>query len=233
MKTCTNPKCKTTGIPDDANFCPLCGKQLTKGNWVVVNLSIKKESVANNPDEVHTTVKSQFIFGDKGKLMKDGYFKIDLRQVEGKVPGFSIYNMPHAQYSWSVITGEHPVKAYVAEDEKFEVVFDKNGRITELNFYPEGKFKTKDVEEAYSSIMCIPFGNIRREKTGWWKVEEYYEWGQLRAQYAQYGIKNMTAEQWWKEHDLECLRYLNKYQDVITQHLGVDIVQQKIWEHWD
>ena len=26
MKTC--PKCKTTGIPDDANFCPECGYQI-------------------------------------------------------------------------------------------------------------------------------------------------------------------------------------------------------------
>ena len=26
MKTC--PKCKTTGIPDDANFCPACGEEL-------------------------------------------------------------------------------------------------------------------------------------------------------------------------------------------------------------
>lgn len=39
MKTC--PKCKTTKIPNEANFCPSCGKQLTEGTWAVVNLSQK------------------------------------------------------------------------------------------------------------------------------------------------------------------------------------------------
>lgn len=30
MKTCPNPKCKTTGIPDEAKFCPNCGTMLQK-----------------------------------------------------------------------------------------------------------------------------------------------------------------------------------------------------------
>lgn len=30
MKTCPNPKCKTTGIPDEAKFCPNCGSLLQK-----------------------------------------------------------------------------------------------------------------------------------------------------------------------------------------------------------
>lgn len=30
MKTCPNPKCKTTGIPDEAKFCPNCGTALKK-----------------------------------------------------------------------------------------------------------------------------------------------------------------------------------------------------------
>lgn len=34
MKTC--PKCKTSGIPDDANFCPHCGKQLRNGWFELV-----------------------------------------------------------------------------------------------------------------------------------------------------------------------------------------------------
>lgn len=29
MKTCPNPKCKTTGIPDEAKFCPKCGMWLS------------------------------------------------------------------------------------------------------------------------------------------------------------------------------------------------------------
>lgn len=281
MITCL--KCKTAGLPDEAQFCPICGasicpqepvKRMTISECRLVPNVIKKgekcrlfwkgENVkyieidnqrygANDDimltptqshtyrisfggegnsisDEAHVTVKSQYIYGDEGKLMKDGYFKIDLRQVEGKVVCNLVNNIRCTNYRWSVITGEHPVKAYVAEDEKFEVVFDKTGLVTEINFYPGGKFKTDDTEEAYSSIMHIPFGDIKRIKEGWWKNEEYYEWVQFRAQYAQYGIENMTAEQWWKEHDLECLRYLNQYQDVITKHLDADIVQQKIWE---
>lgn len=30
MKTCPNPQCKTTGLPDDAKFCPKCGTMLQK-----------------------------------------------------------------------------------------------------------------------------------------------------------------------------------------------------------
>lgn len=30
MKTCPNPKCKATGIPDEAKFCPNCGTMLQK-----------------------------------------------------------------------------------------------------------------------------------------------------------------------------------------------------------
>lgn len=35
MKTCTNPKCKATNIPDDAMFCPKCGEALveTSNPW--------------------------------------------------------------------------------------------------------------------------------------------------------------------------------------------------------
>lgn len=29
MKTCPNPKCKTTGLPEEAKFCPNCGASLT------------------------------------------------------------------------------------------------------------------------------------------------------------------------------------------------------------
>ena len=32
MMNCPNPKCKTTGIPDDASFCPNCGVLLEKPN---------------------------------------------------------------------------------------------------------------------------------------------------------------------------------------------------------
>lgn len=36
MKTCPNPKCKATGFPDDAKFCPECGAQLRSGKVVFV-----------------------------------------------------------------------------------------------------------------------------------------------------------------------------------------------------
>ena len=107
---------------------------------------------------------------------------------------------------------------------------DKSGRLLEINFYPDGKFKTDDIDEAYSSIMKIPFGQAKRIKEGWWKNEEYYVDVNFRARYAQYGVENMTAEQWWKEHDLTCLNYLKKYQEVIKKHVGVDIRKERIWE---
>ena len=28
MKTCPNPKCKTSSIPNDAKFCPVCGTKI-------------------------------------------------------------------------------------------------------------------------------------------------------------------------------------------------------------
>lgn len=28
MKTCPNPNCKTSGIPDEANYCPVCGSPI-------------------------------------------------------------------------------------------------------------------------------------------------------------------------------------------------------------
>lgn len=30
MKTCPNPKCKATGIPNEAFFCPVCGAQIVR-----------------------------------------------------------------------------------------------------------------------------------------------------------------------------------------------------------
>ena len=35
MKTC--PNCKATGIPVDAHFCPMCGKQLSDGWYELVH----------------------------------------------------------------------------------------------------------------------------------------------------------------------------------------------------
>lgn len=48
MKTCPNPNCKATGIPDEAKFCPNCGTQLSPGKWEIVDksldMNIKKAS---------------------------------------------------------------------------------------------------------------------------------------------------------------------------------------------
>lgn len=30
MRTCPNPKCNATGIPEDAKFCPICGAQIVR-----------------------------------------------------------------------------------------------------------------------------------------------------------------------------------------------------------
>lgn len=44
MKTCPNPKCKATDIPDDAQFCPKCGENLlsTEKAWDKQYISDKK-----------------------------------------------------------------------------------------------------------------------------------------------------------------------------------------------
>lgn len=39
MKTCPNPKCKTTGLPEEAIFCPNCGRQLAAGEWKTIDVS--------------------------------------------------------------------------------------------------------------------------------------------------------------------------------------------------
>ncbi len=31
MKTCSNPNCNATGIPDEAKFCPVCGQPMPSG----------------------------------------------------------------------------------------------------------------------------------------------------------------------------------------------------------
>lgn len=41
MKTCPNPNCKTTGIPDDAKFCPVCGTELKVSKIVSSNQNTK------------------------------------------------------------------------------------------------------------------------------------------------------------------------------------------------
>ena len=59
MKTCPNTKCKTTGIPDDANFCPACGhpmlstnqnkKQIISKQDQLQQKVIKKQNTHNEP----------------------------------------------------------------------------------------------------------------------------------------------------------------------------------------
>jgi hypothetical protein len=45
MKTCTNPKCNATNIPDDAMFCPKCGKPIYKvsASWSKKHNELLKE----------------------------------------------------------------------------------------------------------------------------------------------------------------------------------------------
>lgn len=48
MKTCPNPKCKTKGIPDDAQFCPVCGcelKEKSKPQLVDAELTAAKTTI--------------------------------------------------------------------------------------------------------------------------------------------------------------------------------------------
>lgn len=42
----------------------------------------------------------------------------------------------------------------------------------------------------------------------------------------------MTAEQWWKEHDLTFFRYCEKYKSVIDEAIGKanNFIDDKVWE---
>ena len=44
--------------------------------------------------------------------------------------------------------------------------------------------------------------------------------------------KDMTAEQWWKEHDLTFFRYCEKYKSVIDEAIGKanNFIDDKVWE---
>ena len=210
MKSCPNSKCKATGIPDEANFCPACGWQLRPGKFEVVN---------TQPD-------CPYLFGDNGKLMLDGTIKIDVRQI---TPPTQWYGTEH--FKWDVVTGEHKVKAYVAKDEKLEFVFNKNGQILEINFYPKGKFTHENNPDAFESIMSVRFGLKRYKKQGWFSSDYYWKTEQFCAIYDQYGIDDMTADQWWKEHDIVCLTYLKRYKEIIKKHLDIsDISDKYFWK---
>ena len=43
MKTC--PKCKTTKIPAEANFCPTCGQQLVNGEFKLIRHVEREEFI--------------------------------------------------------------------------------------------------------------------------------------------------------------------------------------------
>lgn len=58
MKTCPNPKCKTTGIPDEAKFCPNCGTPLNSTNR-----------------------RNKFLYGEEGRISSiKGRLLVDIRQ---------------------------------------------------------------------------------------------------------------------------------------------------------
>lgn len=206
--TCPNPYCNTLGIPNEANFCPSCGRQLKPGKFEVVN----------------TQPESAYLFGDNGRLMLDGTIKIDVRQINPPTQGYGT-----EYFKWDVITGEHKVKAYVAKDEKLEFVFNKRGQLVAINFYPQGKFVYGDDEDAFESIMTVQFGEKRREREGWFSTEYYWQPTVFRAQYAQYGFDNITSNQWWNEHDIKCLSYLKKYKDIVKKHIGISDISNKDW----
>lgn len=159
---------------------------------------------------VQVLVSNGLLWEGKGKLMKDGSFKIDLRQVKHQ----SGWVLHQCSFVWDIVTGNRIVKAYCDIDEKLEFVFCKLNNynvLKSINFYPNGKFKLGDNEDAYSSIMQVPFGDF------------YGGWDRYSTQYAQYGVKNMTAEQWWKKHDLVFFQYYDKYKDIIRKVFGDEI----------
>lgn len=193
----------------------------------------KVEFIGENGERLSETlsviVRNPFIFGKDGKLMSDGSFKIDLRQVHRQAGAYMLYQ---TQWKWDVVTETRIVKAYVAADEKLEFVFHPNGYLKEINFYPNGKFVSDGKEDCFDSIMQILYGEVKRIKEGWFVNDEYWARAQFKACYAQYGVEDMTAEQWWKEHDLTFFRYCEKYKSVIDEAIGKanNFIDDKVWE---
>ena len=90
MKTCPNPKCKNTDIPDDARFCPACGTQLTEGTWAVVNLSQKTNVTTSVKDvakkfilqnETNKTLQCFLDGSRKFQLSSYGYETIEVAKA--------------------------------------------------------------------------------------------------------------------------------------------------------
>lgn len=179
---------------------------------------------------INIEVNNGLLFQGKGKEMPNGSIKIDLRQVTYTYPKKNIWDsvdLANAHYHWDIITGIRNVKAYVAEDEKLEFIFNNNGRLIAINFYPNGK----DNNEKYSSIMTIPFGRVKKtRKRTFWEDEEFFIDVQLTAKYKQDGIENINAEQWWSLNDLNCMNYLKLYENIIEEHIGINILRGKIWQ---
>ena len=75
MKKC--PRCKFLGIPNEANFCPHCGQQLTEGKWVIVNLA-QKSSTSVQIEEVPKKFTLQNDTRDTLQLYKDSSTRYQL-----------------------------------------------------------------------------------------------------------------------------------------------------------
>lgn len=58
MKTCPNQKCKASGLPDDAKFCPNCGEQIVQRNEFLNN---EKENSGNRKTQNQETSPESFI----------------------------------------------------------------------------------------------------------------------------------------------------------------------------
>lgn len=97
MKSCLN--CNTSNLPDEANFCPVCGQVLEKSN---MDLSFNVKGV---------TFIMKYVEGGTFMMGEDCYVDYDERpQHEVKLDSYYIGETQVTQELWKAVMGDNPSK---------------------------------------------------------------------------------------------------------------------------
>lgn len=146
MKTCPNPKCKTTSIPDDAKFCPNCG----------ASLCLPKPAKRKN-------AAKSFLFGGTGTPSSiKGCLIVDIRQCR-RTSGLGWDGM----YEFSPGLPVGYTGFYAVFDESLSVqIRVEHGKISKI-FFVAGDYELRvwrgEKEVSYTVIE------------GWWIFKDLYE----------------------------------------------------------
>lgn len=166
MKTCPNPNCKTTGIPDDAKFCPHCGALLQKVE------PIKKMTISECrlvPNIVKKGEQCRLVW--KGENVK--YIEIDYQHYD---PTNDIILTPSQSHTYRVSFGgegssivdevnvtvksPHPVivkeSANKAPEKTTRIVFVKD-ELSRINAYDSGTHNLR----IFLNEKCVAYTEMR------------------------------------------------------------------------